>query len=343
MITKSYLIWDYEVILIENEICLGYSQFKMKSIETGRLIIVENIAAANNLFYLKIKIGKNAGNFAPGNFVSILPPASSGRFLRRPFSVAGISDDSIELIIKSIGPVTKSLVSLTEGSEIEIMGPLGNKYQIPGNIKKLWMIGGGTGIASLLFLNSLRSCESLSKSSSESSFEKSSESLSKSSFENDKVLWAGKTKEQLPSIDIFSNSRKEFGKESSNIFRKNIFFATDDGSTGEKGTAPEVLEQWLKNDKEQPDGIVSCGPHGMMKEIKKIADNRGIPAWFSLEEFMACGTGACAGCAVASSAGGYLKVCSDGPVFSGALIKFDSNPRPHVFSRFLTENCEKKQ
>ncbi|MCL2295096.1 MAG: FAD-binding oxidoreductase [Spirochaetes bacterium] len=285
----------------------------MKKIETGKLYILEDIAT--DLAYLKIKIGKNAQNYVPGNFVTILPPVSSGRYLRRPFSLAGNSDDSIELIIKNIGPVTKSLVSLAPETEVEVLGPLGNSYQIPENIKKLWMIGGGTGIASILFLNSMRQGNA------------------------DKVLWAGRTKDQLPSADLFYTDGLE--SRFSHIFKKNIVLATDDGSIGEKGTAPEILERWLGQES-PPDAIVSCGPHGMMQAIKKIADARNIPAWFSLEEFMACGTGACAGCAVPSSSGGYLKACVDGPVFAGSLIKFDSNQQPHVFSRFLAENCEKK-
>ena len=278
----------------------------MKRIETGRLIAVKNIAAG--LAYLKIKIKENTENFAPGNFVTILPPVSSGRYLRRPFSVAGISDNSIELIIKSIGSVTKSLASLEEKTEIEIMGPLGNSYEIPSNIKKLWMFGGGTGIASILFLNAVRA---------------------NNSGNNDKVLWAGRTKEAIPKLSSGNapgllpeegfHSKGEHG-EFSHIFRKNISISTDDGSAGEKGRAPEILEQWFEKDAQAPDGIVCCGPHGMMKEIKKIADKRNIPAWFSLEEFMACGTGACAGCATPSSGGGYLKVCSDGPVFKSSEV-----------------------
>ncbi|MCL2480781.1 MAG: FAD-binding oxidoreductase [Spirochaetaceae bacterium] len=265
----------------------------MKKIETGKLAVIKNIA--NSLTYLKIKIEGNGENYAPGNFITILPPASSARFLRRPFSVAGISDGSIELIIKSIGPVTESLASLTQGTEIEIMGPLGNSYQIPENIKKLWMIGGGTGIASILFLNSLRSGNSVCI---------------------DKVLWAGKTKGALPSMELFAPQLE--------IFKKNIAFATDDGSAGEKGRAPEVLLQWLEKE-HNPDAIVSCGPREMMKEIKKIADKRAIPTWFSMEEFMACGSGACAGCAVPSPYGSmcsssYLKVCSEGPVFKSSEV-----------------------
>jgi len=259
----------------------------MKRVEKGRITAAELIA--ENLVYLKINMPCIAGDALPGNFVSLLPPASSGKYLRRPFSIAGTGDESIELVIKNIGPVTSSLAQLEAGSTLDALGPLGNSYSLKaGNI---WMIGGGTGIASILFLNS---------------------SLADSRV---RVMWAGKSRAALPSPEIFNAPRFR------HIFRSNITLATDDGSAGEEGTAPQVLERWIKAAAGSlPDAIVSCGPHGMMKAVKDIADREGIPAWFSLEEFMACGAGACAGCAVPAAGGGYLKACDDGPVFSGSRI-----------------------
>ncbi|MDX9800022.1 MAG: FAD-binding oxidoreductase [Spirochaetia bacterium] len=274
--------------------------------EKGILETVKTIG--ENLYYLKINLPLIAGEINPGNFISILPPPDSGKYIRRPFSAAGAEQGEVELIIKNTGPVTASLCRLKKGSEIDAMGPLGNTYSLKQ--KKLWMIGGGTGIASILFLNSSRFTVSL-----------------------DRVLWAGKTAAALPPEKIMQD------KYFASVFMPNICFATDDGTLGEKGTASVVLEKWLKeatretgNNRDPysgksktasgilPDAIVSCGPHGMMKGIKEIADNAGIPSWFSLEEFMACGAGACAGCAVPASGGGYLKACSDGPVFAGSEV-----------------------
>ncbi len=286
--------------------------------EKGTLSAVKEIG--ENLYYLKVNLPLIAGKIKPGNFISILPPPESGRYIRRPFSVAGTVSGCVELVIKNIGPVTSSLCRLKEGNRLDVLGPLGNTYNL--NRKSIWMIGGGTGIASILFLNSSR-------------FKADSSSIC------DRVLWAGKTASALPPETVMRN------KFFSSVFRQNISFATDDGTAGEKGTAPDVLEKWLKaafretgkthenrnssgrevsagrtagEYMETPDAIVSCGPHAMMKAVKETADKAGIPSWFSLEEFMACGAGACAGCAVPAAGGGYLKACSDGPVFAGSEV-----------------------
>lgn len=279
----------------------------MKRIENGFLEEKEEIA--ENLLYMKINLPGIAAGASPGNFITILPPAASGRFLRRPFSIAGTSGSSIELIIKGTGDVTKSFFALEKGAVIDAMGPLGNCYEIKE--KNIWMIGGGTGIASLLFLNSWR--------------ENHRRGMTGKDRQNstDKVLWAGKTASQIPSHAVLG--RPEYSR----IFRDNVFLATDDGSAGERGTAAEVLGQWIESRRSSgsageitplPCAIVACGPHAMMKGVREAAEKAGIPSWFSLEEFMACGTGACAGCAVPAAGGGYLKACDDGPVFEGKRI-----------------------
>ncbi len=250
----------------------------MKIREKGK--IISNKKIAENLFELKISLPKIASMSKPGNFVTVLPPLESGRYLRRPFSLAGKGNNHIVLVIRGIGKVTDALSTLTEGYELDVIGPLGNIYpEISGRI---WMIGGGTGIASVLFLRSSRKAEK---------------------YNNDRLMWAGKTSCALP---------KNY------CHPLNIEFATDDGTKGESGNAAFVLEKWLKSDK--PDAIAACGPHGMMKAVKKTAAEHGIKTYLSLEEFMACGVGACAGCAVKLEKGGYKKACEDGPVFDAECV-----------------------
>ena len=250
----------------------------MKIKECGK--IISNRKIAENLFELKVKLPKIASMAKPGNFVTILPPKESGRYLRRPFSLAGKGDDFISLVIRGIGKVTDSLSLLAEGTELNVIGPLGNTYpEIEGNI---WMIGGGTGIASVLFLSSTRKADRK---------------------DNDRLMWAGQTAEALPDKYMHPLS---------------IEFATDDGTKGENGNAAVVLNKWLESGR--PDAIASCGPHGMMKAVKEIAAKNNIKTYLSLEEFMACGAGACAGCAVKLKDGGYEKACEDGPVFDAERV-----------------------
>ena len=250
----------------------------MKIRETGK--ILSNRAIAENLFELKIKLPEIASSAVPGNFVTILPPAGTGRYLRRPFSLAGKGKDFITLVIRGIGKVTNSLSLLEEGTELDVIGPLGNTYpEISGSV---WMIGGGTGIASVLFLSSVRKIKG---------------------YKSDRLLWAGQTADALPGEYLHPLA---------------VDFATDDGTRGESGNAAEVLKKWLKSDK--PEAIAACGPHGMMKAVKEIGAEHNIKTYLSLEEFMACGTGACAGCAVKLTNGGYEKACGDGPVFNAERV-----------------------
>ena len=96
---------------------------------------------------------------------------------------------------------------------------------------------------------------------------------------------------------------------------------TEDGSRGEKGTAIDLLSRLLNTDFDRYRAIFSCGPRPMLKAVADLGRLTGLPTWISLEERMACGIGACLGCAVATSEG-YRRVCHDGPVFSAEVVIF---------------------
>ena len=94
---------------------------------------------------------------------------------------------------------------------------------------------------------------------------------------------------------------------------------TEDGSRGEKGTAIDLLSRLLNTDSGRYKAIFSCGPRPMLKAVADLGRRTGLPTWVSLEERMACGIGACLGCAVATI-DGYKRVCHDGPVFSAEVV-----------------------
>ena len=249
----------------------------MKILEKG--VVISNIEETKNLHFLEIRVPKIAAQLKPGNFVSLLPPVFSGAFLRRPFSVAGIGDKSIKLVIRDIGKGTHAITSLGKDDAIEVLGPLGNSYPVFEPDKKLWLLGGGTGIASLLFLHGVHKNP------------------------DDRILWGGKCAKELPGPTQILDG---------------CTLATDDGSYGECGNVVEVTRRWLSDDR--PDYIAACGPKGLLKGVQQLASEYKIPAWISCEEFMACGMGACAGCAVPLAAGGYARVCADGPVFKAEEV-----------------------
>jgi len=96
-----------------------------------------------------------------------------------------------------------------------------------------------------------------------------------------------------------------------------VIRVTEDGSFGEKGTCLDFLEQYLANTVE----IYACGPMPMLSTVADLGKQHKIKAWLSLEERMACGIGACLGC-VTATAGGYKRVCADGPVFPAEEVFF---------------------
>ena len=101
-----------------------------------------------------------------------------------------------------------------------------------------------------------------------------------------------------------------------------VYVATEDGSFGTKGN---VMNAIAENGLEA-DVIYACGPMPMLRAIKKFAEEKGIPAYISLEEHMACGVGACLGCVVKTKEKDHhshvnnARICTDGPVFEAREV-----------------------
>jgi dihydroorotate dehydrogenase electron transfer subunit len=99
---------------------------------------------------------------------------------------------------------------------------------------------------------------------------------------------------------------------------KNVTVCTDDGSFGHHGNVSEPLETLLASGKYE--AVLACGPKPMLKAVVSLAEKYNTPCEVSLEERMACGVGACLGCACKTVRDGkeiYSHVCKDGPVFDG--------------------------
>jgi len=98
-----------------------------------------------------------------------------------------------------------------------------------------------------------------------------------------------------------------------------VLIATDDGSVGFKGNVIDLM----KYENITGDVIYSCGPRIMLKFLSQYAESKGIECFVSMEERMACGIGACVGCAIKIKDGNYFvhkKVCKDGPVFNSKEV-----------------------
>ncbi len=233
----------------------------------------------------------------PGQFVNILTNPSLKPYLRRPISIEDVDNDkkTVSLLIKVVGPGTQSLESAQVGDQLDILGPLGNGFDMDSLAPNTLLVAGGIGVAPFLYL---------------------SRTVAGGSKEIFLHLYAGgASKADLPSWDDFHGltaTRKA---------------ATEDGSFGKKGLVTDVLKNDLGKFDPKQTTIFCCGPTPMMKAVFDIAIGCGIPCFVSLETTMGCGIGSCLGCVAQikdqDDAIDHLRVCKDGPVFDASRLTWE--------------------
>jgi len=233
-------------------------------------------------FILTLSTDQALEEIKPGNFAQIQAP---GVFLRRPFSIldADPKQMRLEFFVKAIGPGTRSLGSLANGTRVNIIYPLGNSFTEVSRSKVL-IVGGGSGIAPFILLGKHLNAK-----------------------ENKITYLIGGRK----ASDILLTD--SFGKYG------DVLITTEDGSLGEKG---RVTQHFLfLQGKLDFDMIYTCGPDPMMKAVQHLSEKAGIPCEASLENLMACGFGACL-CCVVPTEEGHKCVCTDGPVFNVSELRW---------------------
>ena len=122
--------------------------------------------------------------------------------------------------------------------------------------------------------------------------------------------------EQLEDASVLLGFRERGRARAAELFAR-AKIATDDGSVGHEGSVVELLERQLDG---TPVTVYSCGPAPLLEAVRARCESAGVECQLALEAPMACGFGACWGCAVPRRGGGYLRVCVDGPVLDGALL-----------------------
>ncbi len=223
----------------------------------------------------------------PGQFVMLKTGETLDPLLRRPFSIHKINKDkTIDVLYKVVGKGTRLLSDFKKDMDIDVIGPLGNGFKINKKIKSHILVAGGIGIAPLLFL---------------------AKELLKDKKNRIALFIGAQHKKDILCLQDFKRLKAE------------VKISTEDGSIGKQGLISELFEMFLSAYKEQKAEVYACGPKGMLREISRLASIKGIPCQVSLEERMACGLGACLGCAIETT-DGYKYVCNDGPVFDAGEI-----------------------
>lgn len=240
--------------------------------------VVRNTRLNSRHFLLELQPQMKLPELFPGQFVQVLVEGSSTTFLRRPFSIHSVDYkiNTFSLLIQVKGDGTGKLSHIREGEHLNLIYPLGNFFSVPQG-KEILLVGGGCGVAPLLFLAQFYS---------ERSFKVT-------------ILTGWRT-----ALDIFRMEEyQRFG---------NTLVITEDGSAGETGLVTD--HSVFSGKLEQFSQICCCGPEAMMRAVAKIAKENNIMCEVSLENTMACGFGACL-CCITPTRHGNQRVCMEGPVF----------------------------
>lgn len=278
----------------------------------------------------------------PGQFVHVRCGEGLDPLLRRPFSLHGIDRlaGTLSLLYRVVGKGTDRLSRRQEGDVLDVMGPLGQGFYLPGalcatkpgdevkspslSVNEAVVVGGGIGVAPLLPL-----IEDLMKQGIPVT-----------------VLLGARSVEDLLRLDAFIDTGAK------------VIVATDDGSLGVQGTVVDLLKEWIisKNISEgfNPASrfldkacVYTCGPTPMLRAVWYLCTEHKVPLQVSLEERMGCGVGACLSCVckVKKANPGnlhqhectpadelknnqkqewrYARICQEGPVFWGEEVFFD--------------------
>lgn len=265
-------------------------------LEEGRILYNRSLGAAYRR--MGIKTGPAYGAALPGQFVMAKVGEGLAPLLRRPFSIHRLIDnghgvEGAELLYKIVGPTTRRMGGLNPGDAISLLGPLGKNFVLPAGTQPVALVGGGIGIAPLVFLASHMLENGIAP-------------------ERVQVFLGGRSARDILCADDFRT------------MGLTVYATSDDGSTGEKGVVTRPLERALKAGAVEQ--VYACGPVGMLSGVIALADKYRVAGQVSVETIMACGIGACMGCAVKSRDARDEKcrhACLDGPVFNTGQITLE--------------------
>jgi dihydroorotate dehydrogenase electron transfer subunit len=234
----------------------------------------------------------------PGQFYMLAAARGWGDDGRRPwlpraFSVAqaerGPEGVRLGFLLEAVGPGTGVLAALEEGDDLFLHGPLGRPFAPPSAVREgaagAILVGGGIGIAPLAMLRRSLSAAAVPQRS----------------------LLGFRDEAHAGGLELFRCS--------------DVGLASEDGHVGHKGYVTDLLARMLDGNDARSGVVYSCGPPAMLEAVRLMCAERGVATELALESPMACGFGACFGCAVPLATGGYMRLCVDGPVVRGDQIE----------------------
>ncbi len=275
--------------------------------ETGRILSHEHHDGDQHI--MRVNAPECASMALAGQFAHI--QAHPHRPLRRPISIMRVSADEgwVDFLYKAVGEGTRLLAERQVGDELNLLGPIGTPFAVTK--KRPLLIGGGVGMPPMIFL-----AETLKSNAETKPFViLGSEVPFPFPVRPSQILLPG-----LPDGVIAAMPLLDDWDIPSRL-------ASLQGYPGcHQGYVTDLARSWLESLDEQQRSeveIFSCGPHPMLAAVAELAKAFSIPCQVSLEEFMACGVGGCAGCVVpvnTENGTAMKRVCVDGPVFDADTV-----------------------
>ncbi len=225
-------------------------------IEKARVESIKNLLP--NTYLLIVHSPLIASGIKPGQFCNIKVSESDFPLLRRPFSICKVDRENLYFMFDVHGEGTKLLARKQKDDIIDVLGPLGNGFDLSGYYSAALIVAGGIGIAPFPF-------------------------LIQQIPPDKKVIcfFGGRSRQNII----------EYGM-------KNLLISTDDGSAGFKGNVVQLIESEFEKFKNETVRIFSCGPNPMLKALQKFSIKNNIDCQISTECVMACGFGICQGCPI---------------------------------------------
>ncbi len=270
-----------------------------------RARILENRPEPNNDTVSRLLLGgvnDIAATARPGQFVMVRVADGLDPLLARPFSIhlAEPGTGRLSLLYKVVGHGTEVLAGRGEGETLVMWGPLGRGFEISSKGEHV-LLAGGLGVAPLVFLHQTL--------------------VSERQKDACRFLAGVGRRTDLVGLDDLQKVVDKAPDLAPDL--KVSEDETDQADGFAVGLVTDHLAGLLRDPSFKQPTVYACGPPGMLRAAAEICGERNIPLQVSLEANMACGVGACLGCAVRTLDGDYARVCREGPVFDAARIDWE--------------------
>lgn len=273
--------------------------------------IISHQAFEGDQYILRLRAPQCAEKALPGSFAHI--QCDRSRPLRRPISIMRTSAQQgwVEFLYKAVGEGTRLLARRKPGEQISVLGPIGTPFKFNPARSRPLLIGGGVGMPPMIFIAQALAGDPEFKplvilgSEVPFPFKPQPSALLMPEMPDGVIA-------SMPLLDDWRIPGR---------------LASLQGFPGcHEGYVTDLARHWLQAlpaDQLAQVEIFSCGPHPMLESVARLAGEFSLPCQVSLEEFMACGVGGCAGCVVEvqTDQGPAMKrVCVDGPVFEARAV-----------------------